>query len=176
MKFVTKCWWHSAWTAWPSKLEPTSCPKTSVTFYQSVQHKVPQERRCHLHCSRSLKSSMLVPRCDIEWNHILQIIVLIPLNFLLQCVWLFTFVGIKTVLEDISRVSVSVDLNYESHSNIQLTLCSFLITKWKCSCREKLPISSHGCTSTSPSFFTKSEDQISTSVICVIIISPSCAV
>jgi hypothetical protein len=86
VKCVPKCWQHSAWTAWPSKLGPTGCPKTSVTFYQSMQHKVPEEHRSHLHCRRSLKSCMLVPCYNTAWHHILQVIVLITLNFLLQCV------------------------------------------------------------------------------------------
>jgi len=58
----------------------------SVTFYQNMQHKVPEERRSHVHCGRILKLCLLVPRYNTAWHHILQIIVLFPLNFLLQCV------------------------------------------------------------------------------------------
>jgi hypothetical protein len=35
----------------------TGCPETLVINYQSMVHNSPEERRSHLHCGRSLKSS-----------------------------------------------------------------------------------------------------------------------
>jgi hypothetical protein len=45
--------------AWPLKMGPIGCPKTSVTDYLSTGHIIPEERSSHLHRGRSLKSSVL---------------------------------------------------------------------------------------------------------------------
>jgi hypothetical protein len=40
------------------KMGPIHCPKTSVKDYHSTLHNIPEERRSHQHCGRSLKSRM----------------------------------------------------------------------------------------------------------------------
>jgi len=43
------------WTASLLKMEPISCPETSVTDYQLTLRNIPEERRLHLHRGWSLK-------------------------------------------------------------------------------------------------------------------------
>jgi len=38
-------------TAWPWKMGPVGCPKTSAPIYQFTLHRIPEEWRSYLHCS-----------------------------------------------------------------------------------------------------------------------------
>jgi len=40
----------------PSKIGQISCSTTSVTYYRNALRNIPEERRSHLYCGRSLKS------------------------------------------------------------------------------------------------------------------------
>jgi len=42
------------------KVEPTGCPETSLTNYQSTLPKLPEYRRSYLHRSESLKLSRFI--------------------------------------------------------------------------------------------------------------------
>jgi len=54
----------SSWTAGPLKMRVRGCPKTTVWNHHSTLHKIPEQRRPHLHYSKSLK----LRRCEINKN------------------------------------------------------------------------------------------------------------
>ena len=65
------CSWHPSWTALLLKMGPICCP-VSVTSYQSMLHKIPEELRSHWHLSRSLKSRKTITHLEIECSSLCE--------------------------------------------------------------------------------------------------------